>query len=65
MSTCRGNPSARFRSAPLTLMGRTQDVSADPKAFGVIDRATDIADVAFIGAAIAIGALVYKVVACR
>src|SRR5579871_4709359 len=49
----------------LTLVGRTQDIGASAKAFGVIDRATDIADVAFIGAAITlgalIGALVYKV----
>ncbi len=49
----------------LTLVGRTQDVTAATKAFGVLDRATDIADVAFIGGAIAIGALVgalvYKV----
>jgi putative transport protein len=49
----------------LTLAGRTQDVAAGTKAFGVVDRATDIADVAFIGAAITIGALVgalvYKV----
>jgi putative transport protein len=54
-----------YRGDILTLVGRTQDVSAGAKAFGVIDRATDVADVAFIGAAIAIGALVgalvYKV----
>ncbi|PSH61665.1 aspartate-alanine antiporter [Phyllobacterium sophorae] len=49
----------------LTLVGRTQDTSAAAKALGVADRPSDIADVAFIGAAIAIGALVgafvYKV----
>src|SRR5882672_1600188 len=49
----------------LTLVGRTQDTTAATKALGVPDRQTDIADVAFIGAAIAIGALigaaVYKV----
>jgi putative transport protein len=54
-----------YRGDILTLVGRTQDVSGGAKAFGVIDRATDVADVAFIGAAIAIGALVgalvYKV----
>jgi len=54
-----------YRGDILTLVGRTQDVSAGAKGFGVIDRATDIADVAFIGAAITIGALlgaiVYKV----
>lgn len=54
-----------YRGDILTLVGRTQDVAAGAKAFGVVDRATDIADVAFIGAAITIGALVgalvYKV----
>jgi len=49
----------------LTLVGRTQDTTAATRALGVPDRQTDIADVAFIGAAIAIGALigaaVYKV----
>ena len=49
----------------LTIVGRTQDTTAAAKALGVADRPTDIADVAFIGAAIAIGALlgaiVYKV----
>lgn len=49
----------------LTIVGRTQDTAAAAKALGVADRPTDIADVAFIGAAIAIGALlgalVYKV----
>src|SRR5215203_2436922 len=41
----------------LTLVGRTQDVSQATKALGYPDRATDVADVMFIGAAIAIGAL--------
>jgi putative transport protein len=49
----------------LNLVGRTQDVAAATKLMGRADRATDVADVAFIGAAIAIGALlgavVYKV----
>jgi putative transport protein len=49
----------------VTLVGRTQDISAATKMLGVPDRATDVADVAFIGAAIAIGALlgaiVYKI----
>jgi putative transport protein len=48
-----------------TLVGRTQDVAAAIKTLGYPDRATDVADVAFIGAAIAIGALlgamVYKI----
>ncbi|MCC8967769.1 aspartate-alanine antiporter [Bradyrhizobium sp. Pear76] len=42
----------------LTLVGRTSDVAATTKMLGRPDRATDVADVAFIGAAIAIGALV-------
>ena len=49
----------------LTLVGRTQDIAAATKTFGYPDRATDVADVAFIGAAITIGALlgaiVYKI----
>jgi putative transport protein len=49
----------------ITLVGRSQDVAAATKAIGYPDRATDVADVAFIGAAIALGALlgavVYKV----
>lgn len=49
----------------LTLVGRTQDLTAATKSFGYADRAVDTADVAFIGAAITIGALlgaiVYKV----
>jgi putative transport protein len=46
----------------VSLVGRTQDVAAATKLLGVPDRVTDIADVAFIGAAIAIGALVGSVV---
>ncbi len=49
----------------VTLVGRTQDIAAATKMLGYPDRATDVADVAFIGAAIAIGALlgalVYKI----
>lgn len=41
----------------VTLVGRTSDLAAATKALGVADRATDIADVAFIGTAITIGAL--------
>jgi putative transport protein len=48
-----------------TIVGRTPDVATTTKLLGYPDRATDVADVAFIGAAIAIGALigatVYKV----
>src|SRR5215204_5387343 len=46
----------------VTLVGRSQDVAAATKTLGYPDRATDVADVAFIGAAIAIGALVGAVV---
>jgi putative transport protein len=49
----------------VTLVGRSQDVAVGTKMLGYPDRATDVADVAFIGAAITIGALlgamVYKV----
>jgi putative transport protein len=41
----------------LTLVGRTQDTSGAAKDLGVADRPTDVADVAFIGGAITIGAL--------
>src|SRR5881394_554266 len=42
----------------LTLVGRTQDTTAATKMLGVADRPTDVADVAFIGAGITLGALV-------
>jgi len=49
----------------VTIVGRTQDIAAATKLLGYPDRATDVADVAFIGAAIAIGgllgAIVYKI----
>lgn len=41
----------------VTLVGRQQDVGAAIKAMGYPDRVTDVADVKFIGAAIAVGAL--------
>jgi putative transport protein len=48
-----------------TIVGRTGDVAAATKLLGYPDKVTDVADVAFIGAAITIGALlgamVYKV----
>ena len=46
----------------LTLVGRTQDTNAATKLLGVADRRTDVADVAFIGAAITIGALIGSLV---
>jgi putative transport protein len=42
----------------LTVVGRTQDTSAAAKLLGVPDRPTDVADVAFIGWAVTLGALV-------
>jgi putative transport protein len=46
----------------VTLVGRTQDVAATTKMLGYPDRATDVADVAFIGGAMTIGALLGSVV---
>jgi putative transport protein len=46
----------------LTVVGRTQDTAAAAKMLGVADRPTDVADVAFIGAAIVIGALIGSLV---
>jgi putative transport protein len=42
----------------LTVVGRTQETSAVTKLLGVADRVTDVADVAFIGAAVVLGGLV-------
>jgi putative transport protein len=47
-----------FRGDILTVVGRTQDTNNVVKLLGVPDRATDVADVAFIGAGITVGALV-------
>jgi putative transport protein len=46
----------------LTLVGRPQDTTSAAKDLGVPDRATDVADVAFLGAAITLGALIGAVV---
>src|SRR6266403_1151485 len=46
----------------LTVVGRTQDTTAATKLLGVADRGTDVADVAFIGAWIVMGALVGSLV---
>jgi putative transport protein len=51
-----------YRGDILTLVGRTQDTAAAAKTLGVADRPTDVADVAFIGAGITIGALVGSLV---
>jgi putative transport protein len=42
----------------LTVVGRVQDTTAVAHALGIIDRPSNIADVAFIGAFIALGALI-------
>jgi putative transport protein len=54
-----------YRGDILTLVGRAQDIAATARLMGVLDRPTDVADVAFIGAGITlgafVGALVWKV----
>ena len=47
-----------FRGDIVTVVGRTQDTSTAVKLLGVPDRPTDVADVAFIGAGITVGALI-------
>jgi putative transport protein len=47
-----------FRGDIVTLVGRTQDTNNAVKILGVPDRPTDVADVAFIGAGISVGALI-------
>jgi putative transport protein len=42
----------------LTLVGRTQDIANAAKVLGYVDRPSTVADVAFIGWAIALGALI-------
>lgn len=51
-----------FTGDVVTIVGRTQDTTAAVKMLGTADRATDVADVAFIGIAITIGALIGAVV---
>jgi putative transport protein len=46
----------------LTIVGRTQDTTVITKLLGAPDRRTDIADVAFIGAGIVVGALIGSLV---
>ncbi len=42
----------------LSVAGRTQDTSAVTKLLGVADRPTDVTDMAFVGAAVVVGALI-------
>jgi putative transport protein len=46
----------------LTIVGRTQDTAIITKVLGAPDRRTDVADVAFIGAGIVVGALIGSLV---
>jgi putative transport protein len=46
----------------VTLVGRTQDITAAAKRIGVIEQQGDTSDVAFIGIAITIGALIGAIV---
>src|SRR6478736_5322294 len=46
----------------LTLVGRTEDIVAATKMLGVADRPTDVTDMAFVGAAIVVGALIGSLV---
>ena len=47
-----------YRGDIVTLAGRTQDAAVAAKMLGIVDRRTDVADVAFIGGGIVLGALV-------
>jgi putative transport protein len=47
-----------YRGDIVTLVGRTQDTTSAAKLLGAADRPTDVADVAFIGAGITVGALI-------
>jgi putative transport protein len=46
----------------LTIVGRTQDTNTAIKLLGVADRATDVTDMAFVGAFIVIGGLIGSLV---
>ena len=47
-----------YRGDILDVVGRTEDTAAVTKLLGVPDRPTDVADVAFIGGSITVGALI-------
>ncbi|MDR5735195.1 aspartate-alanine antiporter [Caballeronia sp. LZ025] len=51
-----------YRGDTVTIVGRTQDTTAVANAVGVIDRPSDAADMAFVGLAITLGALIGAVV---
>ncbi len=50
------------RGDTITIVGRTQDTSAAAKVLGVLDRPTNMTDVAFVALAITAGALVGSIV---
>jgi putative transport protein len=50
------------RGDVLTIVGRTQDTNKAIKLLGVPDRATDVTDMAFVGAFVVIGALIGSLV---
>ena len=50
------------RGDVITIVGRTVDTTAAGKKLGIIDRPTEVADVAFIGLAITLGALIGAIV---
>jgi putative transport protein len=51
-----------YRGDIVTLVGRTQDITAATNSLGVPDRLTDVSDIAFVGAWITIGALIGSLV---
>ena len=51
-----------YRGDVMQIIGRSVDTSAAGKKLGVIDRPTDVADIAFIGLAITLGALIGAIV---
>jgi putative transport protein len=50
------------RGDVVTIVGRTQDTTAAAKVLGVLDRPSNAADIAFVGFAIVIGALIGAIV---
>ncbi|MFM0007512.1 MULTISPECIES: aspartate-alanine antiporter [Paraburkholderia] len=50
------------RGDTITIVGRTQDTTAAAKVLGVLDRATNLTDVAFVSLAITVGAMVGAIV---
>jgi len=51
-----------YRGDVMQIIGRSVDTTAAGKKLGIIDRPTDVADIAFIGLAITLGALIGAIV---